>query len=231
MTIRAVLFDLFGTLVAYGDIEGGTRAGWEGILAEVHALGAPVPYEAFQPEWQRQFVTPLAADEQDGDTLFVLKILRLLRSYGLPEDRVAARRAAWACLNAWDACIELPDDAIPTLHALRGRGYVVGLVSNFDHPPYARALLARTGLAPLLDPTIISGEVGYDKPDPRIFRLALEAVGCAPEEVLFVGDSLTSDVRGAAAVGLCPVLIDMDDAHPLYDGARIRRLSELLALL
>ena len=119
---------------------------------------------------------------------------------------------------------------VPTLCALRER-HAVALVSNFDHPPYVRCLLARLGLARHFDAILISGELRIDKPDPRIFRRALDAVGCAPEEALFVGDSLDADIAGAEAVGCRAVLIDMQGRHPDYDGERITSLAELLPLV
>ena len=228
--IKAVLLDLFGTVVAYGDIEAGTREAWTGILDALRLLGADPPYEAFAADWQAQFLTPLRPEEDTEATLFLGKVLRLFRSYGLPEDRAAALHGVNACINAWDRHLALPEDVLPTLRALRER-HALALVSNFDHPPYVRRLLKRLDLAPHFDAILISGELRIDKPDPRIFARALEMVGCAPEEALFVGDNLDADIAGARAVGCRAVLIDMQGRHGAYDGERITALGDLLGLL
>lgn len=232
LAIRGVLFDLFGTVVAYGDIAEGTRLAWEGIYDVLQRLGGRVPFDAFAREWQAQFLMPLQPHEHvAGETPFVSKLLRQFAYYGLPRDRVAAREAAERCLAGWDAHTLLPEDTVPTLQALRTGGYRLALVTNFDHPPYVHSLLGQRGLDGLFDAVIISGEVGCDKPDAAIFRLALARLGLAPQEALFVGDSLDADIAGAYAAGCVPVLIDMRFAHPDYVGARITRLSQVLALL
>lgn len=232
MAIRAVLFDLFGTVVAYGDIETGTRLAWEGIYGVLQRLGCQAPFDAFAHEWQAQFLTPLQPEEQaPSETPFVSKLLRLLRYYGLPAEAPAAREAAERCLAGWDAHTLLPEDTVPTLCALRRQGYGVALVTNFDHPPYVREMLQQRKLEGLFDVTIISGEVGCDKPDPRIFQMAMRQLRCSPSEALFVGDSLQADIGGAKAAGCAAALIDMRDAHPNYTGCRITRLSQVLDLL
>jgi len=228
--IEAVLLDLFGTVVAYGNTEASTGDAWGAIHAALRSLGSEPPYEAFAADWQRQFVTPLRPEEDIGDTPFLSKVLRLFRSYGLPEDREVARHAVLDCLAGWDRHLVLPADAQPTLRALHER-HAVALVSNFDHPPYVRSLLERFDLARHFDAVVISGEVRIDKPDPRIFRRALDAVGCAPAEAFAVGDSLDADIAGAEAVGCRAVLIDMLGRHADYPGERVTSLSELVELV
>ncbi len=225
--IRVVLLDLFGTVVAYGDIITGTRLAWEGIYRVLSRLGARVPFEEFAREWQAQFLTPLQPGEHTGETPFISKLVRLFRSYGAPPDLDAAREAVLAALAGWDAHTLLPEDTLPTLCTLRERGYGVALVTNFDHPPYVYDLLRERGLEEQFDAIIVSGEVGVDKPAPQIFHLALQAFRCTPEEALFVGDSLEADITGAQAVGCRAILIDRRGLHKDFPGPRIERLDEL----
>jgi putative hydrolase of the HAD superfamily len=157
-------------------------------------------------------------------------MLRLFRSYELPADLAAAERAVWACLNGWDEHLYLPDDTIDTLVALRRR-YGVALVSNFDHPPYVRQMLDRLGLTGLFDDIRISGELRIDKPDPRIFQAALDALDCPPPQAVFVGDNLHADIEGARGVGCLPILIDMKARYIEYTEPRIERLGELPPLI
>jgi putative hydrolase of the HAD superfamily len=78
----------------------------------------------------------------------------------------------------------------------------VGLVSNYPCGLSLRRLLSVLGIADRFHPVVISGEVGYVKPHPKLFALALEGLGVAPERVLFVGDSWAGDMVGASAAGM-----------------------------
>ena len=234
--VSAILLDLFGTVVAYGDVVTGTRLAWEGIygvLSDLQARsgqGDCPSYDAFVLEWEAQFQIPLSLAQDVVETPFTNKILRLFASYGLTQDRGAAACAVRACLDGWDAHLFLPDDTIPALDALRPL-CPVALVSNFDHPPYVRALLDRLSLAPLFDAIIISGDVRIDKPDPRIFWQVLRQLDCSPDDAIHVGDSLISDIAGAQAAGCRPVLIDRKGRHLDFPLLRVESLAELPALI
>jgi HAD superfamily hydrolase (TIGR01509 family) len=94
-----------------------------------------------------------------------------------------------------------------TLAALRRLGLHLGVVSNIDEDQF-RPLWERIGLAPCFDAVTTSEEARSCKPHPGIYRLALaKAGGVAPEEVVFVGDSVDYDVVGANALGMTSVLI------------------------
>jgi HAD superfamily hydrolase (TIGR01549 family) len=99
-------------------------------------------------------------------------------------------------------------DAVPALTALRGGGLRLVAVSNWDCS--LGTVLARCGLAELLDGAISSAEAGAPKPDPAIFTAALGLVGCAPAEALHVGDTREEDVVGARAAGIRALLLDRD---------------------
>lgn len=111
--------------------------------------------------------------------------------------------------------------------------YSLGVISNF----YGNVdrVLADAGIAPLLATIIDSNRVGMSKPDRRIFELALDDLGCRPEQVLYVGDSFDKDVAGAHAAGLRTAWL-VGDADPpcpapqLVD-LRLRRLGDLEAVL
>jgi len=122
-------------------------------------------------------------------------------------------------------------DAIPLLVALRKDGVLTGVVSN-GRGKFQRAKLASSGLLALLDVVVISEEAGFKKPDPRIFHIALDSLHCAAEEVMFVGDSEETDIRGAKAVGMIAVLrrySDEDFATEAYK--EISSLGEILPLV
>lgn len=121
------------------------------------------------------------------------------------------------------------DDVVPTLESLRDAGYLLGVVSNFE--PWLESLLDRLELTALLPLRVVSGLEGVEKPDPEIFRLALERSGLSAGEVAYVGDIPDFDIEPSEALGMRGVLIDRRDRHPHHAGDRITSLTELPALL
>ncbi|MEN3279195.1 MAG: hypothetical protein V7607_335 [Solirubrobacteraceae bacterium] len=117
---------------------------------------------------------------------------------------------------------EVPD----ALARLRARGARLAVVSNWDVSLHD--VLERTGLRPLVDAVIISAELGVAKPDPAIFRAALERLGATADGAVHVGDSLEHDVAGARAAGLEAVLVARNGAA-VPEGVRaVASLAELV---
>jgi HAD superfamily hydrolase (TIGR01549 family) len=97
--------------------------------------------------------------------------------------------------------IEVDDLTRRALARVRER-VPVGLVSNYPCGISLRRSLSALGIADQFDPVVISGEVGYVKPHPMLFRIALETLGVSPDRVLFVGDSWASDMVGGHSAGM-----------------------------
>ncbi len=121
------------------------------------------------------------------------------------------------------------DDVVPVLEKLRGAGLSLGVVSNFEE--WLEGLLGELGVAEYFEVRVISGVEGLEKPNPQIFRLALERANVAAERSVYVGDNPEFDVGPAAAVGMFPVLIDRRDRFLDAEGARITSLDQLPAVL
>jgi putative hydrolase of the HAD superfamily len=125
------------------------------------------------------------------------------------------------------------DDVVSVLGDLRARGLKIGIVSNWDSR--LQAISDGLGLTPLVDFIVISAQVGVRKPDPGIFRLALEKAGVRPEEAIHVGDLPEEDAEGARRAGLRPVLIDRRKRITPEGVAagipRVTSLAELIPLL
>jgi putative hydrolase of the HAD superfamily len=97
------------------------------------------------------------------------------------------------------------EGALEALLVLRERGVLLGIVTN-GHIRIQRPKIEHLGLVQRVDCVVISEEVGYHKPDARVFARALQSLGCAgDEEVWFVGDHPRNDIAGAAAAGLRPI--------------------------
>jgi putative hydrolase of the HAD superfamily len=117
------------------------------------------------------------------------------------------------------------DDVAPMIHALGPTGSTLGIVSNYE--AWLDELLAHLGIRESFPVRVISGVEGVEKPDPRIYRLALERSGVDAAEAAFVGDNPEFDVAPAAALGMTTVLIDRRARFPDHDGLRIEDLREL----
>ena len=126
--------------------------------------------------------------------------------------------------------VHLWDDAIPTLRELRARGLRTAIVSNCDHG--TRDVVERLGLPEETDAVILSFEIGVAKPDPRIYRAALEALRVDPGDALFVDDQVAY-CDGAAALGIGTVLLLRDEASrsARADTGGHRVIGDLGALL
>jgi len=228
--IKAILFDLFGTTIACGDMTEGTRQIWEEIHTVLRRLGVNMSFEQFLSDCKSRFSAELMPEEDVAQTPFLSKLMRLFAQHGVTIGLDAVAQLAHDCLAVWDAYLYLPEDTIPALLTLR-QDYALALVSNYDHPPYVRDLLTCYAMDDLFDQVTISGDMRIDKPDPRIFYSTLDALGYRPQETVFVGDNIEVDIVGARAVGCHPILIDRRGVYTEYTDLKIRTLAELPALL
>jgi putative hydrolase of the HAD superfamily len=125
--------------------------------------------------------------------------------------------------NLWEL---VPDGVRPALAALRDHGLKLVVVSNANGT--LRAHLERIGLASCFDVVIDSCDEGVEKPDPRLFEIALARAGARPDTTIHVGDLYQVDVVGARAAGLRGVLLDETGLHPDADCDRVSSLAELV---
>lgn len=207
----AVLFDLGETLAAYY-----TRPEFPPILQEaLDRVGAALVGRGL-PVPAADEIAARAADENHEAPDFRVRPLdeRLARIFAVPGTALDADAREVAC-RAFMVPIfrrgSLYPDALPALAALRARGLRLGLVSNTPWgcpAAFWREELARLGLDRVVDSAVFCTDAGWRKPAPPVFRLALEGLGAAPAECLFVGDNLVWDVEGARAAGLDAVRID-----------------------
>lgn len=212
MTFKGVFFDLYGTLLTYDDVQ----AGWSDWLTAFYnglaASGLSMPREAFAEQCDGFFSKPAPSPQEDGLTVYERRIQAFAAELGVDLAELQVQKTADATIEAWDRHTSLDPEAKDVLSTLR-RTRTVGLISNYDHPPHVYLLLAKLGLAALFDVVIVSGEVGVEKPDPRIFELAVQQARLRPREVVYVGDT-GDDVHGALDAGLCPILIRREGAAP-----------------
>jgi putative hydrolase of the HAD superfamily len=142
-------------------------------------------------------------------------------------------RSEFAVMGAWADVVAGAKDA---LAAMVGTGVPVGVVSNADGTVASllRELeVLQVGPGPGVEVRCVidSGEVGVEKPDPRIFRIALEALDVQAADAWYVGDTPGIDVVGARRTGLHAILMDPFDLHEGADYDRVASLHEVAARL
>jgi putative hydrolase of the HAD superfamily len=138
-------------------------------------------------------------------------------------DHATARRAMLAALEFTPFA-----DALEGLHELHARGHALVVASNWDCslPDW----LGPTGLLDLVDGVVTSADAGAAKPDPAVFRRALELAGVDGGGAVHMGDSLDNDVAGARALGIRAILVRRE-GDPPPGVETVRALTELPTLV
>jgi putative hydrolase of the HAD superfamily len=223
---RAVLLDALGTLVRLEPPAPRLRRALrERLGIEVdeptsrRAVAAEIAYYREHLDRGRDAVS-LAALRRDSAAVMGAQLPEAARAAGLDE-----------LTEVLLAALEFTPfpDVVPALRALRARGAKLVVVSNWDVSLHE--VLARTGLAGLVDGAVASAEIGVAKPDPAIFARALELAGGAePAASRHVGDSPEADVAGALAAGIAPVLIAREGPPPPGLPAGVRVITSLAAI-
>jgi putative hydrolase of the HAD superfamily len=236
--IRAIFFDLGGTLFSNRQIplvcmpvleEASRRLDVEGGVAGI----GPAFLEATRQTNENYMKRPYYLHRD----LFVDTAHRMVESLGLDKTEEFGTWFYEAQRDVMTGGMVLRDDCLETLEALRSRGLLLALVSNIDDD-FLEPMLEHLELRPYFDHWISSEAAGSCKPDPGIFRAALERVACGPEQVIFVGDSRVHDIQGARALGIRTVLISEeggvshldDESFAAEPDHVIGALAELLEL-
>ncbi len=123
----------------------------------------------------------------------------------------------------------LYDDVIPALDVLAARGLSLGILSNFS--PNCEDVLRQVGAHRYFSFFVVSAIAGVEKPDARIFDLTVRAANRPRSEIVYIGDSIFHDIEGAQRAGIDAILIDRQNQHRDWNGARVQGLIELVRYL
>ena len=246
MPIRAVVFDLFDTLVdlVSEDIPLTEHAGRKipASLLQLHALTTEhraIDLDTFlstMKETEKGFMESHYA--KDIELSSTERFQTLLEALGLDHPPLVDSLVTTHMAGLREH-VRLLDHHPEVLASLKDR-VQLAVCSNFSHVPTAEEVLEASRLAELFDAVVISEAAGVRKPHPEIFRATLNELGVAENEVLHVGDSLKADVGGAAALGISTVWItrriaDPEEALSAHSGPppdfQIEDLAELDDLL
>jgi len=246
--IRAVLFDLFDTLVDLPltglprrEIGGRRIPTTAGVVHAVLSRHADTDFETFADalaDVDRRRGGPAYAEGREFPT--PVRFASLLERLEIPDpDGRLAGELTGAHMGMLVGLARTPAHHRELLATLRTR-VRLALCSNWSWTPSALAILESAGLREHFDALAFSHDVGRRKPRPEIFEAALAGLGVAPEEALHVGDNLAADVVGAASLGLRTVWVTRCVADPAAARARapdarpdwiVRDLAELGAIL
>lgn len=229
MPVRAILFDLDGTL-RYS-----VPSGYDTFIDILKDLGYALDdeqrregerwthfYWSIAPEMISDF-DELGADTPAFWMRYAQRQIEALRIGNCPTE--LAEKVNALMTERYRPIDTVPDDVRPTLLDLRARGIKLALVSNRSEvlAPVAEAL----GLLDLFDLTLSAGEAGCWKPAPGIFLHALKQLAVEPADAVYVGDNYHADVEGARNAGLTPILID---PRRLYNDPRCPTIGTIAGL-
>ena len=236
--IRAVLFDLGDTLLDFEPLDmravfwRAARLTYDHLAATGHAMP---DFQVYGRRYYRAmrwsyFWAKLSRKEFNSFDL----LIQFHRKLGLPSDDALLRELACLWYRPLTECATIESDLHGALSAMTGAGLQLGLVSNTFVPGFAHDRhLESVGLLGLLPVRVYSSEVGHRKPDRRIFEAALQQLRTSPQETLFVGDLVKTDIIGAKRVGMKTALKQPWSnlrPHRRADYV-IRHISDLLQLL
>lgn len=220
--IETVFLDAGGVLV---------DPNWDRVSAALAGHGVEVAAAALaaaEPHAKKQLDTGSAIQATSDDTRGWLYFNLVLRRAGVPlsEATDAALRELAAYHGRFNLWESVPREVPEALDRLRAAGRRLVVVSNANGT--LRAHFSRLDLARRFDVLVDSFDEGVEKPDPRIFQLALARSGARVETTLHAGDFYHVDVVGARAAGLQAWLVDAAGLYADHDVPRVPSLAALV---
>ncbi len=211
--IKAVFFDLYQTLVRYDppreEIEAKVLKDFS-IDISPAALARPIVVadEFIYNEIARLPLSGRSTEEKMS--LYSQYQGILLREAGIEYDQSIIPSLLGAMMQS-KMDLVLFDDVTPLLNDLKGRGLILGLISNIEQD--MTETLTRLELPHWLEIIVTSLDAGAGKPRPEIFQEALRQAGVQPSEALYIGDQYQVDVIGASGAGMKGILIDRNNYY------------------
>ena len=202
---RAVIFDLFGTLVPTYAAQAANRK-----IAQALGVSGAKYGEALEDSAEERYGGRFPTVKAMFEYIFLLldlpgneEVLEQVMTYRLEATRLNLRPRA---------------DAVRTLKRLRQAGFALGVLS--DSSPDVPLLYAETPLTKWVDVSIFSCLVKLKKPNPNIYHLICQKLGVTPERCIYVGDGGSRELSGARAVGMRPILLRVPKGETVQFEAR-----------
>lgn len=209
MAIKAVLFDFWGTVVENGIFP-------SPVKQVKYILRVDMPFTEYITRFEKAFMTSKFDNLTDA-------FANVIKEFNLRSPRFVQDKL----VGMWNKNTLLAKpfpDTIETLKKLREDGVKVGLICNTDQFSVDQ-VLDKFDLRNHFDAIVLSYNVGHLKGDAELFDKAIESIGIPKEDIIMVGDSIESDIKGADNAGVKSYLIDRKDTRE-FDN-KIKSLDEI----
>lgn len=236
MPIKAVLFDMFDTLML---IEKNHEFYSPSLMRMYRFLankGIEVPFEKFNSTYiEIRDGLYRKADLNWEEPHFNVRVAETLQKLGYNYDvshPIVAEATSEFC-DEFMKYVRIDSDTTFVLKALYGK-YRLGIISNFAIPECVHKLLQTAGIEQFFEVIVVSAAVNKRKPASEIFESTLKVMGLSASEVVFVGDTIDADVEGSKAAGMKTVYIErrpQKQSNKFMPDCKINNLSELLSAL
>ena len=236
----AIIFDLGDTLVRVPwDVRhlekhpGQESSSFESILRiaydSIVRSGVAVEWKSFfekymavrteQLEHQKQTLKEYDMNERLSRTLSAL-------GFKISPDSLIVKKALEDQYAKYIIQVEL-EEGVPTVLRELHVKYKLGLVTNFAYTLSIYQILDRFDIRKYFDVVVVSREVGWVKPSPKIFEVALSVLKLGSGQCVFVGDDVEADIKGAKNMGMKTVFVSRGEVQSNYADAKISKISEL----
>jgi len=236
MQIKAVLFDMFDTLMLIEK----NHAFYNPSLKRAHKFlvknGIKVRFTDFRNAYiKARDALYVEADANLEEPHFNARISNTLGRLGFSVDARSGivTGTTNAFCEGFMEYVRIDEHTVEVLRKLQGK-YKLGIVSNFAIPECVVKLLETHDLYKFFDVVVVSGAVNKRKPSPEIFQQALEKLGVDASETVFVGDTVDADIKGAKDTGMKTIFIErraQKEAEQICPDQTIKSLSELATAL
>ena len=226
MKYKAIIFDLFGTLVDSYSVQGYNR-----LITDM-ASALKLPSEGFSKLWRDtayERATGIFKTTEESIRYICNKLIISVNDENIRKCEQIRLENTRKALNPKNGAVDI-------LKSLKGLGYKIGLITNCstEVPLFWKNI----ELSHFFNVTIFSASVGMKKPDPQIYLLACEQLGVEPNECLYIGDGDSNELSGASQLGMYAVMIrDPNELDPYrlvevdWGGRKIKNFIEIMDLL
>lgn len=240
MPLRAVIFDLGGTLIDWPDYDTDIERRWLlsydylTMMLPLHPWPESETYvRAMREAEKNHWLMVQTVQGSSTPTAVIRDGFRRMGQHASDEEVMTVLDGYGRALDGWAIVYS---DARSTLLELRKRGLRLGLLSNtWWAAAWHDAEIATHDIAPLLDAIVYTSDLPHSKPHPYVFQYCAERLNVSPDECVMVGDRMIDDIFGALNVGMRAIWRKNDYPWPkpehIHPTATINNLSELLPLL
>ena len=215
--IKAIGFDLFNTLITVAPPA--LKEALGRLVLSLKQSGFILEEELFKASHREAALRHLEECKQDGKEThnrFWISSALVKHGYEVMPDDFRIADAVEAYFTAFYDYSRLIPGTEEMLNKVRTT-YLLGMLTNFTHGPAARKIIGQLGLTPLFDVILISGEIGFRKPNPLVFQNLCRHLGVLETQILHVGDDPEADILGALNAGIQPVWVVHGDGAPFHD--------------